>query len=89
VVGLESNEGCFWQSVYVHSSRFETQGLGLLSTCVACLTINCAIPIHSCSNSGAGLLSGLIRVPQWLVAEAMAGRGLARSGEGPKEEDEI
>lgn len=50
---------------------------------VACLTINCAIPRHSCSNSGAGLLSGLIRVPQWLVAEAMAGRGLARS-EGPE-----
>lgn len=28
------------------------------------LTINCAIPRHNCSNNGAGLLSGLINVPQ-------------------------
>jgi hypothetical protein len=54
----------------------------------ACLTINCAMPRHSCSNSGAGLLSGLISVPQWLVAEAMAGRGLARSESEPGGSDE-
>lgn len=35
------------------------------------LTINCAIPRHSCSSSGAGLLSELISVPQLISAKAM------------------
>lgn len=62
------------------------QTLALLSHWTkAALTISCAIPRHSCSNSGAGLLSGLIRVPQWVAAEGMAGLGLALCERGHAE----
>lgn len=48
-------------------------------------TISWAIPKHNCSNSGAGLLSGFIKVPQELAADDMAGQGLPQSEEHAEE----
>jgi hypothetical protein len=48
-------------------------------------TISWAIPKHNCSNSGAGLLSGLIRVPQEFAAGDMARWGLAQLEEHVEE----
>lgn len=70
----------FWCEVcgtVVVKGRLDSSQFNLAFIDRGLLTIICAIPRHSCSNSGAGLLSGLIRVPQWLAAEDMAGLGLA------------
>lgn len=48
-------------------------------------TISWAIPRHNCSNNGAGLLSGFIKVPQELAADDMAEEGLSQSEEHAEE----
>lgn len=83
---LESKEGC-GRALVLGAHEHVNRGfsnMGPLSK--SGRTISWAIPRHSCSNSGAGLLSGLMRVPQEFAVDDMAGRGLAQSEELAEEE---